>query len=103
MGLLAVLAAAACGTHAAQPAWPKMHDTGSDGGESLAPHEHAETAAAIEDDPHPAPVAAEVPIAPVIAPPPSTDGTTATVVSPEDTPPLQIEDTVIEVHDDGNE
>lgn len=95
----ALLFATACGTHGGQPAWPKQHDTGSDGGESLAPHESTETAAAIEGDPHPAPPAPDVPIAPIVAPAGS-DATTATVVPADDTQPLQIEDTVIEIKDD---
>lgn len=90
----------ACGTHSAQPAWPKPHDTGSDGGESLAPHESTEATAALEGDPHPAPPAADTPIAPVVAPAAPSDATTATVVSPDETQPLQVEDTVIEIKDD---
>ena len=38
---------AACTSHAARgPAWPKLHEAGSDGGESIAPHEARVPAAA---------------------------------------------------------
>lgn len=38
--LIAALALAACAPKAAPgPAWPRLHGTGSDGGQSIAPHE----------------------------------------------------------------
>lgn len=92
------LALGGCGARTATgPKWPALHARDDDGGESLAPRAPAETAAALEEDPHPAAAPpAEVSIAPVVAPPAPPAAT-----PPTDEPvPLQLEDTVIEIHDD---
>jgi hypothetical protein len=93
------LALGGCGARAATgPKWPALHARDTDGGESLAPREPTETAAALEEDPHPAAQpAAEVSIAPLVAPPATPPAATST---DDQTQPLQLEDTVIEIHDD---
>jgi hypothetical protein len=93
------LALGACGARTtAGPKWPELHHRDDDGGESLAPREPTETAAALEEDPHPVATApAEVSIAPVVTPP---TPPAATTPPPEEAAPVQLEDTVIEIHDD---
>ena len=63
-------------------------------------HQATETAAAaIEADPHPAaPPPTEVSIAPVVTP--VTPPASSTSSTPEEPQPVQLEDTVIEIHDD---
>jgi hypothetical protein len=95
------LALVGCGARSTTGAkWPELHARDNDGGESLAPHQATETAAAaIEADPHPAaPPPTEVSIAPVVTP--VTPPASSTSSTPEEPQPVQLEDTVIEIHDD---
>ena len=101
MKVLALVLLVGCGAHAAPGlAWPKLHASSTDGGQSLAPRGNnpvAAAAAIVEDEPVldlSTPVAA--PVAPVAKP--AEPG--VPIVKPtasED--PLLIEDTVIEVED----
>lgn len=99
--LLIVLAAACGGPRASGPAWPKMTESESDGGESLAPHARATSvAAASGDDDDDDDI--KVVIAPVTATPAAaaatTPATAPTVTSPDD--PLTVEEITIEISDD---
>jgi hypothetical protein len=92
------LALGGCGARTSAGAkWPELHHRDDDGGESLAPRAPTETAAALEEPHPPAAPPAEVSIAPVVTPatPPA-----ATPAVEEPAQALQLEDTVIEIHDD---
>lgn len=93
--LIAASAAACSGSRSAAPAWPKLHDTEVDGGESLEPRPKTQVAAAVatSDDKTPAP--AEAPVAPVVAPVVAPAVTAPTTVAPEEV--ITTEDIVIEV------
>jgi hypothetical protein len=98
--LALVLVVGGCAPHAASgPAWPKHHDTGRDGGESLAPRENNPVAAAaaveVDDEPVSDVVAPVAPIAPVAHP--AEPAVTAPAVKSDD--PLMTEDQVIEIDD----
>ncbi len=100
MKALALVLLVGCAPHAASgPAWPKLHDTGRDGGESLAPRESnpvaAAAAAEVEEDPLPDAPAMIAPIVPLARP--VETPVTAPVVKPED--PIMTEDQVIEIDD----
>ena len=56
--VLAVLLLAACGAKSSAPAWPKMAERETDGGESLAPRAKASAVAAAADDDDDEPAAA---------------------------------------------
>ena len=50
-GMLLALLLAGCGAHASTgPAWPKLHEVETDGGEALAPRASNQVAAAVEED-----------------------------------------------------
>ena len=78
VALVLAVAAAGCAAHTSSgPAWPKLHDDGTDGGQSLAPHvastgpgPAAAAADATDDDPLPA-----------------TGGTTTPAATPDDPAP----------------
>jgi hypothetical protein len=98
--LLLVILIAGCGARSSSgPAWPKMTEKETDGGESLAPRSGATSVAAASDDDDddvkvvPA-AAADKPAAAVDKP--ATVGT-PTVTAPDD--PITVEEIVIEIDD----
>lgn len=103
--LLASLLIAGCSSRQANsPAWPKMAERETDGGESLAPRAGAKAIAATEaagDDDDDikavATPAAEKPAASAAAATAEKPAAAATVTAPEET--ITIEDIVIEIED----
>ncbi len=103
---LVVLAlAAGCSHHAAsgEPAWPKLHESETDGGESLEPRVARPVEVAAHksaDDPKPEPT---LTIAPAAAPTPAAkEPSAATPTAPLVPPgeePITVEDLVIEIDD----
>jgi hypothetical protein len=98
LALSAVLIAG-CGAHRpSSPAWPKMAEHETDGGESLAPRQGATAVAAAEAEGPAEDI--KVVAAPVAAPavtPAATPAVTPTITAPEET--ITVEDIVIEVDD----
>jgi hypothetical protein len=101
--LLLVLAVSAC-THSAAtgPAWPKLHATDNDGGESLAPRDPAkEVVVATDDsdsDDKPAP--AEAPAAQPEAAQATEGGTSTTAPAAQSEDVMQTDEIVIDVGPD---
>lgn len=98
MKVLALALLFGCGSRAASgPAWPRLHTTATDGGESLAPRQSnpVAAAAAVADDDPLADVLA--PIAPVTAAPkPVEPGATPAVKPAAPDEPVMLEE-VIEI------
>lgn len=100
MRLWLVIALSACVPQGGSgPAWPKQHESETDGGESLAPHEGAKSvAAAIEEEAKPA----EKPAAPEAKPAaaaPAAEKPAEKPVAEKNEDPLQTEEIIIEVED----
>jgi len=97
--MLFVVALAGCAARATGPAWPKPHDTGEDGGQSLAPRAGAVSVEA--DKPDETPVAPEAapaaPSAPASEPAGGGPAITPSIHQPEE--PIQTEDIIIEIDD----
>jgi hypothetical protein len=103
MRFLVAVVLAGCASHAASgPSWPKLHDTGKDGGESLTPHVANSAVAAVEKsgaDEEPVKPAAASVVAPAATPKePGVTAPTAPVATPIDEP-IITEDIVIEIDD----
>jgi hypothetical protein len=85
------------GSSSHAPAWPKQHQSETDGGESLAPHVAGATAiaASSSDD--------DKPIIPVVVAPTTTTPTVTPAVTPTVTTPvdetIQTEEIIIEIDD----
>jgi hypothetical protein len=94
---LIVLVAGCVGSTSHTPAWPKQHQSETDGGESLAPHVAGATAiaASSSDD--------DKPIIPVVVAPTTTIPTVTPPVTPTVTTPvdetIQTEEIIIEIDD----
>ncbi len=101
MRLWLVIALSACVPQSSSgPAWPKQHESETDGGESLAPRESAKSiATAIEEDAKPVekPAAPEAKPAAAAAPAAEKPAEKPAVEKSED--PLQTEEIIIEVED----
>jgi hypothetical protein len=85
------------GSASRTPAWPKLHESDTDGGESLAPHAAAAAvmaAAGPEDDKPIIPVV----VAPTAATPTATPTVTPTV-APSTDETIQTEEIIIEIDD----
>lgn len=101
--LLLVILIAGCGARSASgPAWPKMTEKETDGGESLAPRTAAASvvgAAADDDDDEDVKVEATTPAAdkPAAATGDKPAAATATPTTPEET--ITVEEIVIEIDD----
>jgi hypothetical protein len=97
--LLVAVLIAGCGAHrSSSPAWPKMAEHETDGGESLAPRQGAKAVAAAEVDDTDDDI--KVVAAPAAAPavtPAATPAVAPTITAPEET--ITVEDIVIEVDD----
>lgn len=93
----------ACGGSARGPAWPKSAGTGSDGGESIAPHKASPLASSDSDDDV---ITIDTPAEKPAAKSSTTDDskpaetprpTTPTITAPDDI--LNVDDLVIEIDD----
>ena len=102
MRFLVAVVLAGCASHAATtPAWPKLHETEKDGGESLSPHVANSAVAAVEkggSDEEPAKPAAAPSTAPATPKEPAATVPTAPSATPSDEP-IVTDDIVIEVDD----
>lgn len=103
-GVLVSLLAACGGSRDRGPAWPKLHESETDGGESLAPRQQS-SVAAIEDADDATPAAdapaapASAAAAPAAAPAGKPDKPAADAPPPKEPDVLTTEDVIIEIED----